>query len=112
VPCALVGAELPGGFHIKKSKLRGEVSCGMLCSARELGISEDHSGLWILPDDAPVGMNIREYARLDGSRIEIKLTPNRSRSSVWPVTCTPPPALRSRCPSWNPWRPRANAKCR
>ena len=77
VPCALVGAELPGGFHIKKSKLRGEVSCGMLCSARELGISEDHSGLWILPDDAPVGMNIREYARLDGSRIEIKLTPNR-----------------------------------
>ena len=77
VPCALIGAQLPGGFEIKKSKLRGELSFGMLCSARELGTSEDHSGLWILPDDAPVGMDIRQYAGLDGSRIEIKLTPNR-----------------------------------
>lgn len=77
VPCALIGAELPGGFKIKKSKLRGVVSMGMLCSARELGITEDHSGLWILPDDAPVGMNIREYAGLDDARIEVKLTPNR-----------------------------------
>lgn len=77
VPCALTGAELPGGFQIKKSKLRGELSFGMLCSARELGTSEDHNGLWILPDDAPVGMNIREYAHLDDARIEIKLTPNR-----------------------------------
>lgn len=77
VPCALIGAELPGGFQIKKSKLRGELSFGMLCSARELGTSEDHNGLWILLDDAPVGMNIREYAHLDDARIEIKLTPNR-----------------------------------
>lgn len=77
VPCALVGAKLPGGFEIKKSKLRGEVSNGMLCSARELGVSEDHTGIWILPDDAPIGMNIREYAHLDDHRIEIKLTPNR-----------------------------------
>ena len=77
VPCALIGAELPGGFQIKKSKLRGELSFGMLCSARELGTSEDHNGLWILPDDTPVGMNIREYAHLDDARIEIKLTPNR-----------------------------------
>lgn len=77
VPCALIGAELPGGFQIKKSKLRGELSFGMLCSVRELGTSEDHNGLWILPDDAPVGMNIREYAHLDDARIEIKLTPNR-----------------------------------
>ena len=77
VPCALIGAELPGGFQIKKSKLRGELSFGMLCSARELGTSEDHNGLWILPDDAPVGMNIREYTHLDDARIEIKLTPNR-----------------------------------
>lgn len=77
VPCALIGAELPGGFQIKKSKLCGELSFGMLCSARELGTSEDHNGLWILPDDAPVGMNIREYAHLDDARIEIKLTPNR-----------------------------------
>ena len=77
VPCALIGAELPGGFKIKKSKLRGVVSMGMLCSARELGTSEDHSGIWILPSDAPIGMSIREYAKLDDARIEIKLTPNR-----------------------------------
>ena len=73
----MIGAVLPGNFQIKKSKLRGEVSMGMLCSARELGITEDHSGLWLLPEDAPVGMNIREYAHLDDAKIEIKLTPNR-----------------------------------
>ena len=50
---------------------------GMLCSARELGISEEHNGIWILPEDAPIGTDIREYARLDDSKIEIKLTPNR-----------------------------------
>ena len=77
VPCATIGAVLPGDFKIKKSKLRGVVSMGMLCSARELGTSEDHNGIWILPDDAPVGMSIREYAHLDDARIEIKLTPNR-----------------------------------
>ena len=76
-PCALVGAELPGGFKIKKSKLRGVVSMGMLCSARELGITEDHTGIWLLPEDAPVGTDIREYAKLDDARIEVKLTPNR-----------------------------------
>lgn len=76
-PCALVGAELPGGFKIKKSKLRGVLSMGMLCSARELGITEDHSGIWILPEDAPVGTDIREYAKLNDARIEVKLTPNR-----------------------------------
>lgn len=76
-PCALVGAELPGGFKIKKSKLRGVLSMGMLCSARELGITEDHSGIWILPENAPVGTDIREYAKLNDARIEVKLTPNR-----------------------------------
>lgn len=76
-PCALVGAELPSGFKIKKSKLRGVLSMGMLCSARELGITEDHSGIWILPEDAPVGTDIREYAKLNDARIEVKLTPNR-----------------------------------
>lgn len=76
-PCALVGAELLGGFKIKKSKLRGVLSMGMLCSARELGITEDHSGIWILPEDAPVGTDIREYAKLNDARIEVKLTPNR-----------------------------------
>ena len=75
--CATIGAVLPGDFRIKKSKLRGVVSMGMLCSTRELGINEDHNGIWILPDDAPVGVDIRQYARLDDAKIELKLTPNR-----------------------------------
>lgn len=77
VACAMIGARLPGDFAIKKSKLRGVVSMGMLCSQRELGITEDHNGIWILPDDAPVGEDIRKYAKLDDARIELKLTPNR-----------------------------------
>ena len=77
VPCALIGAVLPGNFKIKKAKMRGVESFGMLCSSRELGINDDHQGLWILPADAPVGMDIREYAHLDDKRFEIKLTPNR-----------------------------------
>lgn len=76
-PCALIGAHLPGGVHIKKGKLRGEVSCGMLCSARELGVSQDHDGIWLLPEDAPVGEDIRKYANLDDQCIDVKLTPNR-----------------------------------
>ncbi|MCI5849963.1 MAG: phenylalanine--tRNA ligase subunit beta [Sutterellaceae bacterium] len=76
-PCALVGAELPGGFKIKKAKLRGVASAGMLCSARELGISEDHTGIWLLPDDAPVGEDIRKYANLDDVVVDLNVTPNR-----------------------------------
>ena len=72
VPCATIGAVLPGDFKIKKAKLRGVESNGMLCSSRELGISEDHSGLWILPEDAPVGEDIRVYERLDDKKIEVK----------------------------------------
>jgi phenylalanyl-tRNA synthetase beta chain len=77
VPCALVGAELPGGFAIREATVRGVVSRGMLCSARELGLSEDHEGLLVLPADAPVGRDLREYLRLDERKITIKLTPNR-----------------------------------
>ncbi len=77
VPCALVGAQLPGGFAIKEAKMRGVVSQGMLCSARELGLSEDHEGLLILPADAPVGRDLRQYLLLDERKITIKLTPNR-----------------------------------
>ncbi|MDO5530540.1 phenylalanine--tRNA ligase subunit beta [Sutterella sp.] len=77
VACAMIGAVLPGDFRIKKSKLRGVVSMGMLCSTRELGINDNHDGIWILADDAPVGADIREYARLDDAKIELKLTPNR-----------------------------------
>ncbi|WP_294638598.1 phenylalanine--tRNA ligase subunit beta [uncultured Aquabacterium sp.] len=81
VPCATVGAELPPGadgkvFKIKLGKLRGVESQGMLCSARELGISEEASGLHILADDAPVGVNIREHLKLDDTLFTLKLTPN------------------------------------
>jgi phenylalanyl-tRNA synthetase beta chain len=78
VPLALVGAELPGGFKIKPAKLRGVESFGMLCSAKELGIEEDASGLWELPLDAPVGEDIRAYLGLDDHLIEVDLTPNRA----------------------------------
>lgn len=77
VPTALIGAKLPGDFKIKKSKLRGVESFGMLCSARELGLSEDHAGLMALPTDAPIGTDIRDYLALDDRSIEIDLTPNR-----------------------------------
>ncbi|MCL2590049.1 MAG: phenylalanine--tRNA ligase subunit beta [Betaproteobacteria bacterium] len=78
VPCAKVGAVLPGDFVIKAAKLRGIDSSGMLCSGRELGLSEDHSGLLALGDDAPVGMDIREWLALDDTCFVIKLTPNRA----------------------------------
>jgi phenylalanyl-tRNA synthetase beta chain len=77
VPCALVGAKLPG-IEIKKAKVRGVESFGMLCSARELGLSEDHSGLLPLPADAPIGQDVRKYLNLDDTLITLKLTPNRA----------------------------------
>lgn len=81
VPCAMVGAELPPGadgkaFGIKKGKLRGVESFGMLCSAKELGIAEDSNGLHILADEAPVGVSIRDHLRLDDTLFTLKLTPN------------------------------------
>jgi phenylalanyl-tRNA synthetase beta chain len=77
VPCALEGALLPGGLRIKSTTMRGVVSQGMLCSARELGLSEDHSGLLVLDDEAPIGADVRSYLQLDDRRFTIKLTPNR-----------------------------------
>ena len=76
-PCAMVGAKLPG-FEIKPAKLRGMESFGMMCSADELGMTQEHDGLLVLPDDASVGCNIREYLALDDQKITIKLTPNRA----------------------------------
>ena len=81
VPCALVGAELPPGedgkpFLIKVGKLRGVESHGMLCSARELKLSEDHGGLLELASDAPLGQDIREHLKLDDTLFTLKLTPN------------------------------------
>ncbi|MDQ5905860.1 MAG: phenylalanyl-tRNA synthetase beta chain, partial [Pseudomonadota bacterium] len=78
VPCALVGAELPGNFVIKLAKVRGIESSGMLCSAKELGIAEDASGLLVLPADAPVGQSIRDYLDLNDRLLTLKLTPNRA----------------------------------
>ncbi|MBN8461768.1 MAG: phenylalanine--tRNA ligase subunit beta [Dechloromonas sp.] len=78
VPCALPGARLPGNFAIKVARVRGVESSGMLCSARELGIAEDASGLLVLPADAPVGQSIRQVLDLDDRLFTLKLTPNRA----------------------------------
>ncbi|MFF7108946.1 phenylalanine--tRNA ligase subunit beta [Pseudomonas sichuanensis] len=77
IPFAMIGAELPGDFKIKKAKLRGVESFGMLCSAAELQISEENDGLLELAADAPIGQDIRQYLNLDDASIEIGLTPNR-----------------------------------
>lgn len=78
VAVATVGALLPDNFKIKKAKLRGQPSNGMLCSASELGLSEDHDGIIELPLDAPVGQDLREYLQLNDVSIDIDLTPNRA----------------------------------
>ncbi len=106
-PLAMVGANV-GGIAIKAAKLRGVESNGMLCSAKELGIDADASGLLELPDDAPIGAMIGEYLGLPDASIEIKLTPNRADcfsvrgiaydvaaalgSQVEPIEATPVPA--------------------
>ena len=77
VPTAMVGAVLPGNFKIKKAKLRGVPSHGMLCSEAEIGLAESAEGLMLLAADAPVGTNIREYLSLDDQIIEVDFTPNR-----------------------------------
>jgi len=74
---AKVGAVLPGNFKIKKAKLRGAESVGMMCSGKELGISEDNEGIAILPEDAPIGMPIKEYLELNDVVFELEITPNR-----------------------------------
>ncbi|WP_444921692.1 phenylalanine--tRNA ligase subunit beta [Microbulbifer sp. CnH-101-G] len=78
IPFALVGAKLPGDFKIKKAKLRGVESFGMLCAQTELELGEDNDGIWELPEDAPTGAGLREYLQLDDETIEVDLTPNRS----------------------------------
>ena len=91
VPCALVGAELPPGedgipFLIKVGKLRGVESFGMLCSARELKLSEDHGGLLELAADAPLGQDIRQHLNLNDTLFTLKLTPNLAHAlSVYGV---------------------------
>ncbi len=76
-PVATIGAVLPGDFKIKKGKLRGIESQGMLCGASEIDLEDKIDGLLELPNDAPVGVNIREYLQLDDNVIDISITPNR-----------------------------------
>jgi len=76
-PLATVGGRMPGDMKIKKAKLRGVPSHGMLCSARELGLSDEHQGLMALPAAAPVGRDLRDYLALDDVSIDVDLTPNR-----------------------------------
>lgn len=102
VPVALVGAVLPGDFKIKRSKLRGVESLGMICSATELGLADASEGILPLPADAPIGTDIRDYLKLDDSLIEIDLTPDRGDcngilglarevGALYAVPQTPPP---------------------
>ena len=77
VPCALIGARLPN-MAIKRAKVRGVESFGMLCSANELGIAEETEGLLLLPKDAPTGEDFRNYYDLDDKLFTLNLTPNRA----------------------------------
>lgn len=77
VPTAVVGATLPGGFAITRRKMRGLESFGMMCSGRELGLNEDHSGLLILDPETPIGVDARTVLGLDDVILEIEVTPNR-----------------------------------
>ncbi len=78
VALALPGAQLPGGLKIKESTLRGELSQGMLCSVSELGMDERSDGIMELPQNAPLGLDLREYLSLNGFIFDIDLTPNRA----------------------------------
>jgi phenylalanyl-tRNA synthetase beta chain len=78
VPCATIGAVLPGNFEIKQAKMRGVESHGMLCSARELGLSEDHGGLLELPATLAAGTPLRQAMDLDDQVLTLKLTPNKA----------------------------------
>src|SRR4051812_13574846 len=77
VPFAQVGAHLPGDFKIERRKIRGQVSEGMLCSPRELGLGDDHDGILELPADAALGTDVREVLGLDDVVFDLAITPNR-----------------------------------
>jgi phenylalanyl-tRNA synthetase beta chain len=75
---ALPGAQLPSGMAIQETQIRGQFSQGMLCSQKELGVGEDASGIWVLPEDTPLGVSVREALGIDDQIIDIAVTPNRS----------------------------------
>lgn len=78
VPLAQEGSQLPGGVRIKQSELRGVASFGMLCSAKELGLDDPEAGLLRLPEESPIGADIRQVLKLDDAVLELDLTPNRA----------------------------------
>lgn len=78
VPVALVGTSLPGDVHIAKAKLRGVESCGMICSERELGLSEGHAGIMVLPESFAPGANLADALGLERTVLEVNVTPNRA----------------------------------
>lgn len=113
-PLALVGAQI-GELTIKAAKLRGVASNGMLCSAKELGLDSDASGLFELPDDAPVGQALAEYLGLPDASIEIKLTPTAPTASacaVSPSTWRLPAPAKSSPLMRLPWRLYRRARSR
>jgi phenylalanyl-tRNA synthetase beta chain len=77
VPLALPGCKLPSGLEVKETKIRGIKSLGMLCSQKELGLGEDHSGIWVLPEDLEIGLNLDEALGLEDTVLEVSITPNR-----------------------------------
>jgi phenylalanyl-tRNA synthetase beta chain len=77
VAVAMVGAQLPGGLTIKRAKLRGQESNGMLCSARELGLGDEHEGIMELPEALPLNQDVRVALQLDDTVFEVNATPNR-----------------------------------
>jgi phenylalanyl-tRNA synthetase beta chain len=77
VPVAVVGAKLTGGLKVKKTKIRGETSAGMMCSERELGLGDDHSGIMVLPPDTNVGDPFEKAMGMDDVVLELGITPNR-----------------------------------
>src|SRR2546421_1664725 len=106
VPCALVGATLPAGQDIRKTTMRGAESQGMICSASELGISDDSSGLLVLDSNIPIGTDVRQALDLDDVILTFKLTPNRadclsvlglareiSAITASPLRYSPPPTI-------------------
>ena len=77
VPFAQVGSELPGGIKISKAKIRGQESSGMICSERELGISDEHEGIMVLPDKLKAGQAINVYLSAAYNALDLDITPNR-----------------------------------